>query len=262
MQIGWLYDRAAVKGGAELEAETLAAGMPEGWMLIDCPPENVVPGLDGYVLHNVTSYDYAASQRMGAAPVVKRLHDVWRAGDLQLRAWVLKHAALVIASSRLHVEGMAHRIDAPLKLLPCAVDLAPFQEAAQRANGRAGVCWLGRLYESKGIVAAALWAQENGVMVDVYGHGPLAASLPDGLRYCGSVRYEDVPGVLAQYARFVFLPDVVEPFGRTVVEAWAAGCEIVTNGNVGAVGWINDQPEALVTAREDFWHAIKEVIRG
>jgi glycosyltransferase involved in cell wall biosynthesis len=229
---------------------------------VDCPPENVVPGLDAYILHNVTTYNYAAVHRFGSAPVIKRLHDVWRAGDEQLRRWILRHAALVIASSRLHIEGMAHRITAPLTVLPCAVDLAPFRQAAASANGRTGVCWLGRLYASKGIVAAAQWAQENGVTVDVYGMGALAQSLPEPLRYRGALTYAEVPGVLAQYERFLFLPDVVEPFGRAVVEAWAAGCEIVTNGNVGAVSWINEQPEALETAREDFWNAVKEALHG
>jgi hypothetical protein len=36
-----------------------------------------------------------------------------------------------------------------------------------------------------------------------------------------------MPALLAQYETFVFLPTVIEPFGRLVAEAWAAGCELV-----------------------------------
>jgi hypothetical protein len=32
-----------------------------------------------------------------------------------------------------------------------------------------------------------------------------------------------MPALLAQYETFVHLPIVIEPFGRLVAEAWAAG---------------------------------------
>ena len=72
--------------------------------------------------------------------------------------------------------------------------------------------------------------------VDFFGDGPFA---PQGPR---QVPYEAMPALLAQYETFVFLPTVIEPFGRLVAEAWAAGCEIVTNGQVGARWWIEDEP--------------------
>jgi hypothetical protein len=52
------------------------------------------------------------------------------------------------------------------------------------------------------------------------------------------------------------LPIVIEPFGRLVAEAWAAGCEIVTNNLVGAKWWITENPDALYTAGEDFWKTV------
>jgi len=61
---------------------------------------------------------------------------------------------------------------------------------------------------------------------------------------------------MARYQTFVFLPTVIEPFGRTVAEAWAAGCEIVTNGLVGARYWLEENPDALDTAAEDFWGVV------
>jgi glycosyltransferase involved in cell wall biosynthesis len=59
--------------------------------------------------------------------------------------------------------------------------------------------------------------------------------------------------LLASYKTFVFLPSVIEPFGRVVAEAYAAGCEIVTNNLVGARDWITEKPDALESAAEDFW---------
>jgi glycosyltransferase involved in cell wall biosynthesis len=65
-----------------------------------------------------------------------------------------------------------------------------------------------------------------------------------------------MPALLAQYKTMVFLPVVLEPFGRVVAEAWAAGCEIVTNGLVGARYWIEEDPKAIETAGEDFWRVV------
>jgi glycosyltransferase involved in cell wall biosynthesis len=106
------------------------------------------------------------------------------------------------------------------------------------------VC-VGRMAYGKGVQLLAEYPEP----VDVYSSAPIASE--------GSVRYrgatEDVAKTLAQYERFVFLPTVIEPFGRAVVEAWAAGLEIITNRNVGALHWIRNDPEALETAAEDFW---------
>jgi glycosyltransferase involved in cell wall biosynthesis len=52
------------------------------------------------------------------------------------------------------------------------------------------------------------------------------------------------------------LPTVIEPFGRLVAEAWAAGCRIVTNDLVGAKYWIQNDPDAIETAAEDFWKLV------
>jgi glycosyltransferase involved in cell wall biosynthesis len=95
----------------------------------------------------------------------------------------------------------------------------------------------------------AEWASRN-EPVDFFGGGFLA---PPGSR---EVSQEVMPGLLAQYETFVFLPTVIEPFGRLVAEAWAAGCAIVTNELVGAGYWIQENPEAIETAAEDFWSVV------
>jgi glycosyltransferase involved in cell wall biosynthesis len=50
----------------------------------------------------------------------------------------------------------------------------------------------------------------------------------DAIRYCGSVRPDDVTMTLAQYDLF-FLPSMGENFGYVLLEALAAGCPIITS---------------------------------
>jgi glycosyltransferase involved in cell wall biosynthesis len=68
-----------------------------------------------------------------------------------------------------------------------------------------------------------------------------------------------MPALLARYETFVHLPVVIEPFGRLIAEAWAAGCAVVTNNLVGAKWWITENPDGLYTAGEDFWKVVLDV---
>jgi len=77
----------------------------------------------------------------------------------------------------------------------------------------------------------------------------------------GPVPQQFVPEILWRYERFVFLPTTVEPFGRAVVEAWAAGCELIVNRNVGALHWI-ESPDGLQSASADFWRLVDDLGAG
>ena len=131
--------------------------------------------------------------------------------------------------------------------VPPALDLGRYRALAT-SNHRAGACCVGRMAYGKGSERLAEYTEP----VDVYSTVPLASS--GNLRYQGEA--EDVPKVLAQYERFVFLPTAFEPFGRSVIEAWAAGLQLVINRNVGARYWLEHDQQALETAAQDFWRFV------
>ena len=136
-------------------------------------------------------------------------------------------------------------------LIPPPVALERFEQAAVSVNGnRAGIVSVGSWRNlGKAPHRVAEWAAEHGG-VDFYGGGVFA---PDGSR---QIAYEGMPALLARYETFVFLPAVIEPFGRVVAEAYAAGCELVVNGLVGARYWIEEDPDAIRTAAHDFWQLL------
>lgn len=131
--------------------------------------------------------------------------------------------------------------------IPPALDLAPF-EAVANQNHRSGAVCVGRMAYGKGLQLLAEYDEP----VDVYSTVPVRSE--------GSVRYqgasENVAETLSKYETFVFLPQAMEPFGRAVVEAWAAGLTLVVNKNVGAMHWIVNDQIALRTAAEDFWAVV------
>lgn len=248
MRIGWLADEAANPGGAELTQAEFRDAAPDGVEIVDCPPGLFDPTCDRYVVQNCVKYtldDFEAIDNL--VPIVKYWHDVGPWLQDGVRDWLDEHAK-AICCSPVQVEYMG--LEDALTIPP-PIDLQRFIDAASRVNGdRTGSCSIGswRNY-GKAPHKAAEWGAENGG-VDFFGEGICA---PQGSK---PVAYEDMPALLASYERFVFLPAVIEPFGRLVAEAWAAGCEVVTNGLVGAKWWIENDPAALETAAEDFWKVV------
>ena len=246
IRVGWLADKPRVPGGAELTTAEFRAATPEGVELVECPPGGVDSTCDRFVVHNCVQYALDDLKVMEGRPVVKYHHDVGPWLQPEIRAWLVEHA-LNVCCSPLQAEHMS--MDA--LCVPPPVDLDRFAVAGSRVNGdRRGSVSVGSWRNhGKAPHKAAEWGAANGG-VEFYGGGELA---PPGSE---EVSYDEMPALLARYERFVYLPTVLEPFGRVVAEAWAAGCEIVTNGLVGARYWLEDDPDAIDTAAEDFWGVV------
>jgi glycosyltransferase involved in cell wall biosynthesis len=250
MKVGWLADWApeGFLGGAELTANEFRAGAPEGVEIIDCPPGSVDETCDRYVIHNLMTYQFADLEPLTGRKVVKYHHDVGPWLPAEIRIWLRKNA-IPVCCSPLQAEHM----DLPdPHLIPPPVDLDPFTEAASRVNGGRGgaVSVASWRNHDKAPHRVAEWSLNNDTQVDFYGGGIVA---PPG---SGEVAYDQMPALLAGYETFVFLPGAIEPFGRLVAEAWAAGCKIVTNNLVGARYWIDSRVDAIESAREDFWEVV------
>jgi hypothetical protein len=99
------------------------------------------------------------------------------------------------------------------------------------------------------------WSDKNETLLNVYGPGPYIPIGPN-IDYRGELQYADIPRILWQYETFVHLPAVLEPFGRAVAEAHAAKCNLVVNNLVGARYYIEEEPQALESAAQDFWRVV------
>lgn len=246
-RIGWLADQGKTVGGAELTHSEFRAAAPEGVEIVDCPPGDVADDCDVYVVHNCVLYDPPDFAPIAGKPAFKYWHDVgpWIQDGVRPFLARMRH----ICCSPIQADYMRLPDAATI---PPPVDLDRFRRAAALMNGdRAGIVSVGswRNY-GKAPHKAAEWASRHGDTVDFYGGGVFA---PPTSR---EIAYQGMPRLLAKYQTFVFLPTVIEPFGRLVAEAWAAGCEIVTNNLVGAKWWIENDPHAMDTAADDFWRVI------
>jgi hypothetical protein len=246
-RIGWLADAPSYVGGAELTQAEFRAASPPGVEIIDCPPGGVVEGLDAYAIHNSVTYPLEDLEAI-TAPAFRYWNDVGPHMHPGVRDWLTQHATSICCSpaqaTYMGLEDVA--------LVPPPVDLARFTRAGEAVNGdRTGAVSVGswRNY-GKAAHKVGEWSEQAGQPVEFYGGGPFA---PKGSR---EVPYDQMPELLARFERFVFLPVVIEPFGRLVAEAWASGCECIVNGLVGSAYWIQDAPEKLDTAAADYWDIV------
>jgi len=250
MRVGWLVDYTDAPGGAELTQAEFRAAAPDGVEVVDCPPGDIDMDCDRYVVQNCVRYSIQDMLDLEACkvPVVKYFHDVAPWLTEEVRAWLDTHATPICCSP---IQA-AHMGLEDAVCIPPPVDLTRFEEAASRVNGgRSGAVCIGSWRNhGKAPHKAAEWAEQNNRAVEFFGEGAWA---PPSAK---PVLYEHMPMLLASYETFVFLPTVLEPFGRLVAEAWAAGCEVVTNNLVGARWWIENDPAAMDTAAQDFWRVV------
>lgn len=247
MRIGWLHDQTAYLGGAEMTCREFRIAGPGG--IIDCPPGAVESGCDLYVVNNVVTYLLADLERIDA-PVYWYHHDLspWIKGET--RAWLDENARHIFCSppqrDRYGLDGAC---------IPPPVNLDAFRPTRQARKHRWGAVSIAQWRNpGKGGQRIIEWAQENGP-IDAWGDGDMPPVGPN-VNFRGPIAPERVASVLYDYETFVFLPVEFEPFGRCVAEAWASGCELVVNRNIGAAYWISENPEAIDTAAEDFWRVV------
>jgi glycosyltransferase involved in cell wall biosynthesis len=262
VNVAWLADEADPPGGAELTQAEFRAAAPSGATVVDCPPHGLdrIAGCDVACVHNSVTYPPETAAALRGKPALRYWHDLARPGGPgapELIGWALEEATNVFTSP-LHRDRFPHRLERESRLVPPPIDLARFRSGSGKPRPR-GACWLGSaLHAGKGLVQAFEWAEER-EPVDFWGLLPEHAPESERIVAKGFVPPDYVPNILRQYRRFVFLPTTVEPFGRAVVEAWAAGCELVVNRNVGALHWIEQEPAALESAAADFWRLVGEL---
>jgi len=259
MRIGWVFDSPDYVGGAELNRAALEKEAPDWAELVPMTESTLAAGMDAYIVHNCTKFRANRITAFGDAPVIKYVVDVWPTGDAKLRDWFLRKSAAVILVSPPLRDWLRWTIHVPVEYAPSGIDFDAFRAAAEQwGESRSGTLWLGRAWPGKGLRASMRWARANDVDMDVYGFGPTIAAA--GTMYRGRALPQDVARIMAEHERFVHLPSAPDPCPRTVIEAWAAGCDLVTNENEGSLWWIQHNPDELPRAATRFWEIVERHI--
>jgi glycosyltransferase involved in cell wall biosynthesis len=249
MKVAFLYDDPGYIGGAELTMREFKAAAPQEITLTEDVDE-----AETVVLGNCVSFGPRLPEHLAGKRVIRYHNDLARYEDAYLHDWLERFAEHVFTSP-FHRE----RYGLDGHLIPPAIDLDRFKCPRQSRKRSGGAVSIGSWQNpGKGQRALCEWADANDG-ITIYGGGPFIPSHPRVV-YGGEIAPEKVAQTLWLFDTFVHLPTSPEPFGRAVVEAWAAGLRLIVNGLVGASYWITEQPEKLRSAAEDFWALVTEKV--
>lgn len=267
IRVGWLCDAmfaASGEGssGASRSDRTLWERRPEGVELVPIGPSGPVPRCDVYVLSNHTQFGPEIVPELQDARVVCAIRDYWVEGSALLRTWLLENADRLIFLSRGHLAHFPWALSGikNVSIVPPPIDVERFRQAAAlaavRRVARQGALYVGHLGLNKGLGSVMRWAVETQQHVDFYGWGPQVPADSQWYTFHDPLPYQQVPELMASYHTFVHLPLEFEPFGRAVLEAYLAGCHMVTGPNIGALEYLKAADTGDYFPVAEFWSAV------
>ncbi len=291
MRVLWLTDQDPwiSLGGAELnDRGHVMEGWRRGHEVEVCTADSfdtVARGdFDLAVVSNVASFPQAQVRAIAEAGdyVVfhhdflsicrYRLHfpQLDRCRDMRCEAaevWgpVVENAELNVALSPLHEEVLErhHGDGADWVHVPSSIDPKPFIQVREEGNDRSGTLVVNPA-EFKGKEKVLEWVGEHGDERFTFLGDIDENVLPSNCSVRDRVPYGQMPDVYGEFERVLHLPETVDPFCRVVTEAALAGCEVVTNRNVGATSYdwfgdLEDTATAVTNAPDEFWDAVEEL---
>ena len=263
MKVGWLVDYGLPVAGMVLQVRAYEAAKPDWVELVRCHPSKRPPDdIEAFVLHG-DLYPRRWIEVFQGKPLMAHRHGAWYGGDPILRRWVLDNANLVTFNSPKQKQLFRYTVRAKFRYIPTPVDVAKFRAAAEAYKGeRSGTLYLGLLAPIKGIPHTVDYAMCYDKPVDFYGaklYPTSADVIVPPCRFCGPVPYEQVPDLLARYESFIFMPYDGDLYSRTVIEAWAAGCELILEGDLKAFyDWLDG--DKCQRAGEIFWETFGRIL--
>lgn len=133
------------------------------------------------------------------------------------------------------------------------------------------VCiYVGAIEPHKGVWEAAEYVRKRGIPLIVYGTASSTSyfdkvSCHPSVIFGGTLPYERVIKVMAKADMFIHIPNWVEPYGRTVIEARLSGCRCIFNDRVGAASYswwdksVDELKQFWDTRDKAFWEIIDEL---
>lgn len=191
---------------------------------------------------------------------------------------VFEKAEVSFFLSRLHLE-QTELADIKIKnkyIIPSPINIHAYSKAGYESNKnktriKNSVIYIGEIATHKGINNIINYALMNPhLTLNICGWvaAPyLLESLPKNVRVLEKIDNSKMPGFLAKYEYAIHLPIWFEPFGRSVAEAFFAGCKLIVNDRVGFMDYIRNLSDISITVKiikespTVFWLKTDDVVK-
>jgi len=273
MKILWLadYSTKTNKGGAQqTNKEMIEYGLNLGYDIDIVLGGSVIPSTRKYdliVINNITLWERSVVESLVASgKVIRYEHDLWVAGNFPE---LYREVNRTIFLSPLHKESVEKLVGYKIEnssLIPSPIDVEKFKIKGEKEPNT--VLWAGNFCESKGSIGFVEYAKQNPWMkFYVAGWGEDIKKIPENMKYLGELSTDELIKEYQRCEYFYHKPfDYEEPFGRTVVEAYLCGCNLLLNNKIGAISWDWDYSnydliKEKVQSQSNFWKVLKDEVQ-
>lgn len=269
-KLGFIRDfRLAERPGGAQEVVERLLQTPAGVDVLDCPPGQLDPDCDGYVLNNFLRYSEEELQAATAKPYALYVFGWWDDQVPLQHRWrqpLIEGARLVCFNSPVHRDrflrlwGLEPR--GRVEVLPCPMDFAESRAVAEVTDRPRDCLWYGELHPFKGPDVAMRWAAEHERHLDLYGIGQAVQS-SEWVTYQGMFHPDFKARILSEHRAFLHFPRRPEPFCLAIIEAYLAGLEVIYSGRIGCLSFgetLDRVAERCEAGAERFWELAREVL--
>lgn len=271
----WIADYTVKqnKGGAQQTNKVMIDyGRAKGHYIKTITGEEQVPDIEKYdliVLNNITKFSKEDIEKLiDSGKCVRYEHDLWVAKNY---SDLYKKVRRTIFLSPLHRDEVFKLVNYKFEnydLVPSPIkpELFKISEVKKEANS---VIIVGNLCKDKGVDDLISYAKNNTYLkFYAVGWGASVDELKEveNIEYVGELNQKDLVKYYQKCEYFYHRPNWVEPFGRTVIEAYLCGCSLLVNNNVGAISWDWDfsnynEIKKNVQSQNNFWKILENEIQ-
>lgn len=273
MKVLWIadFDVKDHKGGAQqTNAEMIRAGRKRGHTIKLSTGGSVIDFKGRYdvvILNNISKYERGEIERLvDSYPCIRYEHDHWVARNYPELYEKVKHTIFL---SQLHKDTVEDYTKTKIRnysLIPSPIDSKKFGLGEDREQN--SVLWAGNFCEAKGSKGFLEYVKDDpNFKFYVAGWGVDVSLLKDieNVEFVGELETNELIEYYQKCEYFYHRPVWHEPFGRTVLEAYFCGCNLLLNGNVGAMSWDwdfsnYDEIKKNVQSEDKFWKVIENEV--
>ncbi len=285
LTIGWVADYTIKEhrgGGQQTNHEMVLAGIKRGHTIDYIMPttynQKNINKYDLLIINRITTFNQNIKELMIRSPHVRYEHDYDSVWSDPFCKKLYEKSLLNIFLSPLHfqtfntyyIKKYGKNIER-VYLQPSPV--LGFKKLCDTPTKNT-VMWAGDMHYLKGIDNVVAYAQNRtDLKFDFYVLGMSDTVYINKIRrlnntniYSELKNKKDMNDAYSRHEYFIHLPIWKEPFGRTVLEAYLSGCNLIVNKNIGATsyGWNFNNYESIVNmndkATDNFWKNIENTI--
>ncbi len=287
MFIAWLTDFTVKNfaGGAQFTNEAnIKAGTGKGHHIEVITPsldnESVLDKpLDLYILTNITRFnDSFISKIINEKNYIVRSHDLYLYENSSRFPGIFNKSITNIFMSRSHMLKYQEKLDIPAAYVTSPVDVKLFKKPAKKnLKDEKLVVWVGNDSIQKGISNIIGFAKINpDLKFKLFGNirrfdkvddEMVERDFPSNVEVVGEVSQEELIKWYQKAKYVIALPDDLEADGRSILEGFLCGCDLILNDNVGFIyenwNWSNySQIKKNAKTEEILWNIIEESYRN